>query len=377
MTISDPTRRAAPIVTERPRPSGRREGPAELSLLRIVNVVLRGRGLIAGSAVLVAIVVAVVGLARARTYSASASFVPQGRSGGSNLSGIAAQFGISVQSGEGMQSPQFYVDLLRSREILRDVVDTRYSVPTDTGAAHGTLADLYGIKERTPALRREAAIERLRSRLSTGVTPKTGVVTLTVTTPDAALSYQVTERLLALLNKFNLETRQSQAAAERRFAEQRLNEVKEELRAAENRLQAFLQRNRQYRNSPELQFEEDRLSREVSLRQGLYATLAQSYEQAKIDEVRDTPVITLVERPEVPVRADRRLLIQKGLLGLLAGAVVGLIIVLVRHFLPSSGTDVSDEVAEFAALRRETIGDLTHPWRPVARLLRRRPPGNY
>ncbi|HEX5830509.1 MAG TPA: hypothetical protein VFY16_05970, partial [Gemmatimonadaceae bacterium] len=145
-----------------------------------------------------------------------------------------------------------------------------------------------------------------------------------------------------------------------------------ELRAAEDRLQAFLQRNRVYRSSPELVFEFERLDREASVRQQLVASLTQAYEQAKIDEVRDTPVITMVERPEIPVRADRRLLLQKALLGLAVGVVLGILLVLLRHYLPGGGASASDEAAEFAALRREAIDDLTHPWRPITRLLRGR-----
>src|SRR3712207_7894583 len=50
------------------------------------------------------------------------------------------------------------------------------------------------------------------------------------------------------------------------------------------------QRNRDYRNSPELTFQQERLSREVSRVQQLYGRLSEAYEQAKIEEVRDTPV---------------------------------------------------------------------------------------
>lgn len=371
MTPSDFGRRQTPLYPERPL-----EGPAPASappsLLGVLNVLLRGRSLVMVAALLVSAAVIVVTLARPRTYSVVTSFVPQGRATGSNLSGLAAQFGITLQGGEGAQSPQFYVDLLRSREILRGLADTQFAVRTDTGLATGTLADLYRVRAATPALRREKAIDRLRDDVASSVAQKTGVVTLTVTTRSADLSYQIGERMLALLNRYNLETRQSQAAAERRFTEQRLAEVRAELRAAEDRLQAFLQRNRVYRSSPELVFEFERLDREASVRQQLVASLTQAYEQAKIDEVRDTPVITMVERPEIPVRPDRRLLLQKALLGLAVGAVLGIVLVLLRHYLPGGSASASDEAAEFAALRREAVDDLTHPWRPFTRLLRGR-----
>jgi len=94
------------------------------------------------------------------------------------------------------------------------------------------------------------------------------------------------------------DTRQSQAAAERGFTEERMAEAQEELRAAENELQRFLQNNRQFQNSPELVFQHDRLQRRVAMRQQVYTSLVQSYEQARIDEVPNTPVITVVEYAE-------------------------------------------------------------------------------
>jgi uncharacterized protein involved in exopolysaccharide biosynthesis len=54
-------------------------------------------------------------------------------------------------------------------------------------------------------------------------------------------------------------------------------------------MQAFLQANRQWANSPDLTFQHDRLERDIALRQQVYTTLVQSFEQARISEVRDTP----------------------------------------------------------------------------------------
>ena len=90
-----------------------------------------------------------------------------------------------------------------------------------------------------------------------------------------------------------------------------MGEVRRDLQEAENRLAGFLKVNRDYQNAPDLRFQYDRLNREVSIQQQLFVSLAQSFEQAKIDEVRDTPVISVVEAPEVPARPDSRFLAIK------------------------------------------------------------------
>jgi uncharacterized protein involved in exopolysaccharide biosynthesis len=111
-------------------------------------------------------------------------------------------------------------------------------------------------------------------------------------------------RLLDELDAFNVETRRSRAQAERKFTERRVVELRTELREAEDRLEEFLRRNRITQFSPELTFQRDRLAREISLRQQVYSTMVQAYEQAKIDEVRDTPVLTRITGPTLPSRPD-------------------------------------------------------------------------
>src|SRR5205814_260548 len=117
--------------------------------------------------------------------------------------------------------------------------------------------------------------------------------------------------------EFNTKRRQTQAAVERQFIEARLAEVRDEVATAEERLARFLRTNRLFQTSPELGFEHDRLDREVMLRQQLYTSLVQAYEQARIDEVRNTPVIVVVEQPRRPVKPESRGLLVKALVSLI------------------------------------------------------------
>ena len=344
------------------------DAEGDVSVLTLVNVLLRQRWLIAGCAFVLFAAVVGAGLLRDRVYTATAAFMPQERRGSSSLSGLASQLGINVPISDGSQPPQFYVDLLRSREILKAVLETEFEATTQAGVARGTLLDIYDLKETTPALRREEALIRLSRQIEAEASAKTGVIYLAVATTDAALSAQIADRLLELVNEFNMRHRRSQASAERQFTERRLAEVRADLLAAENRLQAFLQQNRDIR-APSLRFEEDRRTREVGMQTQLYTTLAQAYEQAKIEEVRDTPVISIIESPEPPVRPSPRGLVVKGLIALFLGTVAGSLLAFARDFVGSPSPGRRGEVAEFRRLRRETLRDLTQPWRPLGRAL--------
>jgi hypothetical protein len=52
---------------------------------------------------------------------------------------------------------------------------------------------------------------------------------------------------------------------------------------------------------------------------------------------------------------------------MLVGFVLGCLIAFLMDRMARNKASQSDDFLEFAALRREAIGDLTHPWRPVAR----------
>jgi uncharacterized protein involved in exopolysaccharide biosynthesis len=344
--------------------------PDQISMLSAVSAVLRHRGLVAGVVALCLLAGAALALLPRRQYEVTSSFMPQARKTPSGLSGLAAQFGLSLPSVEGRESPLFYVDLIQSRHILGSLAEAAYTIETDTGRASGNLIQLYRIKGKTPARRRDAAIKMLAKNVTAAADPKTSVVEMKVTarTPDLALL--LSQQLLSLISRYNLESRQSQASAERKFTERRLEEVKRDFREAENRLQAFLQRNRDYRNSPELLFQFDRLNRDVNMQDQVYTTLAQAYEQAKIEEVRDTPVLTIVDPPELPVRPRSRGLLKIELLTLLLGVVLGVTLALTKDVLDSSKTGHREELRELAALRQATLDDLIHPWRPLQRLVR-------
>ena len=349
--------------TQEATPSRAPKPDSEISLIRLINIVLAYRSVVITCSVLLFLVVVVVTLILPRTYTVDSSFTPQSERLASNLAGIAAQFGVPLPATDAGASPDFYVELLASRRILGETIETRYTFPTDTGEVSGTLVDILEIEGETEGERKEVALRRFRSMISAELDRPSGVVTFEVETFNPQLSALLARRLLDLLNRFNLETRQSQASAERRFTEVRLAEAKGELLEVENKLQAFLELNRDLGTSPLLRFRQERLDREVSIRQAVVSALAQNYEQARIDEVRDIPVITIVEEPESPALPDPRMLLLRGMLALVAGALVGSLLAFFLAFLRASRSDTADELDEFRQLKRATARDIRRPWR--------------
>ena len=324
-----------------------------------LNGILRNRHLLLGCAFVGAVVFATRAWFQPESYTVTAILMPQGaKAPGGGIDGLASQVGISIPGME--DNLQLYADLLKSREILRAVAERPYTFATEKGVRTSTLVDLYGGSDQR--LRTVSAVRRLGDHVSAAPSPKTGVITVQVKAEYSLLAHQVAQQLIDELNRFNLERRQSQAGAERKFAEQRLTEGREELRTAENQLESFLAQNREFRTSPRLTFEQDRLAREIALKQQLYNMLAQAYEQSKMDEIRDTPVITIIQPPETPLMPDAKGLGKNGVFGLVLGLVVAILIALVREYSGRQRVAESEELRDFDRLKAEAWYELKHPW---------------
>ncbi len=307
---------------------------AGISIAWVLAIVLRRRLTIAAITGVVLLVTAVAMATRAPVYAVVFSFFPQTSQMPSNsgLAALAGQFGLPLGGLNGSsQPPQFYADLLETRELLEPIA--RDSVTAGSANTRrvplSAFLRISGDDQRIVIAR---TVEALRVRVvSTSVAVRTtGVVSVAVRTRSPTASLEIAERLLQGLNQFNLVTRQSQASAERRFIEGRLAAARATLRGAEDALQSFLQGNRQLGNAPHLVFTQQRLEREVSLQQQVVAGLAQQYEDARIREVRDTPVITVIDQPALPALPEPPHRLRVIVVAMVVGFSAGIAFVVAR-----------------------------------------------
>lgn len=335
-----------------------------LTIYRFGAIALKYRWLLLTLPAVTALTALAVFLLRPPQYLAEARFAPQRgeQAGASQFAGIAAQFGLNLGGGGPSEPLEFYVELLRSRMLLEATV--AMPVPASANGARGTVADVLAPGE--PASRQRArAVRELAERLQVLPDVRSNLVTVRLALADASLAETVLQRLIELVQEFNIEKRQTSAAAERRFVEGRLKEAERELRAAEAELQRFMSRNRRWRESPLLGMQATQLQSTVTLRQDVYTSLAQSFEKARIDEVRNTPVITVIDQPIGSARRTGGSLPLVLVLALGLGFVLAVAWVATREYLAMQR---QRDPAGYAALRAQYRrgGGARVPAAPVA-----------
>jgi uncharacterized protein involved in exopolysaccharide biosynthesis len=320
----------------------------DISLFALGTTLLRKRWRIVRWMLLGGGIGALLGLLKPPLYLASASFVPQGNDASrSGLASLAGQLGVSLPASNQSLSPEFYASLLKSRVLLLPIARDSFVI-AERGPAKIAFVDLFKLSGPSEAAREEEALALLNKKIvGVSMSKLTGVVGVSAGSQWRSVSLDIVTKLVNGVSDFNEKVRQGQAAAERRFIGERLAVASAELRAAEDRLEGFLRTNRDLGHSPQLIIQRERFQRDLSLRQQVFTTLTQSYEDARIREVRDTPVITIFEPPAVPTQPERRGRFLRVAVGMFLGGAIGVGLVLFSAMMARRRAEGDEDANEF------------------------------
>ena len=204
---------------------------------------------------------AIIGLVAAlllpKWYTTRSSFQPETTAPSAlsaGLAGIASQLAAGAFGGQA--NPQFYADLIRSDAVIRRVAVQSFEGPQGLQP----LADIYRLSRFEGEKKIQRTMSRLRDGVSTDVNIRTGVVSFTATGRTPEMAKAIGDSILAAVNDFNINIRQTRARAEHAFTEARASDAARALAAAENALADFNARNRVI-TSPSLQTQSERLRR--------------------------------------------------------------------------------------------------------------------
>lgn len=287
-----------------------------------------------------------------RKFEARASFIGVGSSRltlASNLGGLAAiagQFGIAGLGGaDASLSPYFYAELIKADTILRQLANVQVPDSADPSAPKKPLRALLKIGGKSYADSMYRAARRLRGMLVVDLQTRTGIVKFTFTTRRPYIAAVAADTLLGLVNGFVGRDLRTRAGATRRFLQDRITQIESERSLQQDRLRAFLETNREFRNSPTLAFRQAELQRDMDLKRDLYLSVARSLEEARMNEARDTPLLSVIDRPRMPTRPSSPNSRANGVILALFFPLLWLAFILFRRLEPRTMSAATGEKA--------------------------------
>lgn len=275
----------------------------------------------------ITVISAVILLVMPNHYTAQVTILPS--SGKSELSGLftlASQLGYS----SGQNEPAFNIPQVIAKVIRSQLIADMLSEKTYFSSRHNkklTLAQVFDIKEDNPNRLKYYLYQAFNNAILINIDTKIKTVDLSVQTSDPNISAQLANDIIEALDNYNKTYRINKAKLNREFIEKRLLETQQKLAMSENELKIFRERNMRIADSPLLQLKLQQLLRDQRVQEELYLILIKEYEAAKLQEVRDTPIIDIIEKAQPPViksgpRRLKTLLVIMLMSLLLSGAAI-------------------------------------------------------
>ncbi len=337
----------------------------EGSILDIALLVARNRRLISRTILGFAVIGLLLALFSTSEYTSSAKVIREVESENpmSNLGGLALLRGIGVNLGSGSSglTPDAYPDVLNSREVRLAVVrDTFFFQDLDESGTFtayinqktfgfylrkftiglpGTILNALKSDNRAgawendfPTTEEEKAIKAVSQLINTEIDSETGLMLISSTTRDPYLSADLTQSFVDhLVDRIEV-IRTEKAKRDLAFINQRFIVAQDSLKAAENALALFDDRNTNPQ-SARLKTQRARLQRQVTFKTELFSDLQAQQTQAAIDFQRSRPVITILEKPVPPVEPSGPKRFLTIVVSLILGSIVGIALAVAKGML--------------------------------------------
>lgn len=227
-------------------------------------------------------------------YKCSTILLPQ--SSGSKFGELAQLAGISTGGTEGGVDIQLYPTILTSETILRNVVYDQFKINNKLQ----TLVEFWGLQNNNKNIELDLALEKIKRIFNISIDSRTNSINLSIEFPDSVVSAQILSKIINNLDSYLRQTRRTSASERKKWIQARLEEVRVKLNNSEMQLTKFREANRSLSFSPFLQEELVRLQRETEINSALYLELNKNYELAKIEEIKNIPIVNILDPPRTP-----------------------------------------------------------------------------
>jgi uncharacterized protein involved in exopolysaccharide biosynthesis len=302
----------------------------EIDLLEVFLKIWKYKRFIIIFTVVVAVGSIVYSLVKDPMYESEVSLYKKTAEGqsSSRLQSIASQFGMG--GALPTSGTQFSIeDLIQSRRINKKIIYKKWDNEKFQDSVN--LIKYWEIEGETPKEKFTSAYKSLKEKIEFNRNEESGLVTITITMPEAHLAADIGNYLTRLIENYVQNEQKTSTRQNLQYIEKRLETVRKELRQAEEEIRRFEESNRGWEQSPQLSMEHNRLQRQVSVKQQVYLTLQQEREMAEIELVKETPVINVLDEavpPEYPSKPKKKLIV---IVGTFAGFFLSLLLVVLKY----------------------------------------------
>jgi len=291
-------------------------------------------------------------------YTSTAKIMSSSSGGSmSQAAGFAAQFGINIPAGQ--SEPKWvYPEIIKSRTLARTVLNRKFD--TNEFGLQKPLLQILTFGNEDPEFNLNTleimAVDNLLVMIDISEDISTAILTLSINASEPIFAAKLNQALIEELDTHQKKYNKAKTSDTKQFIEERIIDIEKELMAAEEELKVFMDRNRRIENSPALQLQQQRLGREVTVLTGVFTTLKQQLETTKIEEVKESDYVVILDAPEVPLYRSKPKRIESVIIAGILGIGLGIIIGLVREYLDNS--DDKEKLDELKYLFLKNISEL-------------------
>ena len=325
----------------------------------------------------------IAALTMQRKYTVTTVMVPQTSSkGGSSLSSLASLAGVDLSSTSSAEiSPLIYPQIVSSVPFRLELLYTplhftKVDTPVDMmtySQEYAKPALMEAVKKYTiglPSLLMKAIrgekedtvlpdstsegpkplvitneegemLEKIGESVSLVVDKKEGFLTLTVKGIEPIQTAELAMKALQLLQDEVTRLQTEKAQSDLDYIQARYDEAKAEAEQYQERLAVITDRSQSMTTTRD-RIERDRIQSKYTIANSIYTEMAKQLEQSKMQVKKDTPVFTIIQPVQVPIKSSNSR-VRTLILWTFLGGVIGCGIVLSKGWLPKLKAKFAEE----------------------------------
>jgi len=230
------------------------------------------------------------------------------------LDGIASTLGFNLS---GSEANTFnFPDIVNSRKLKKAITSKRwnselYSYPINLVKywkldSPGLLSSIFSSGNDSEKHLQNLAIDYL-STLMTIYEHESGMITISVLMEDPTLASNIVNFISEWIQTYVSEEMSFKATKNREFIEQQLENAKSDLYKSEEELSDFMKTHPLSEEGPEDFTKRARLTRSIEVNTQVYITLRQQFELNKIEELKERPVLNILDTGDIPTEKSKPL----------------------------------------------------------------------